>query len=144
MKISVIMPVFNEKNTIEEIIKRIKAVDIPKEIIIVDDSTDETREILKKYQSGDEIKMIFRKKKKNQGKGSAIREGLKYVTGDIVVIQDADLEYDPQDYHELIKPIVDGKAEVVYGSRILGKGRKSYWSFYLGGIIMCCRFSLGG
>ena len=82
------------------------------------------------------MSIIFREKKKNQGKGSAIKEGLKYVIGDIVIIQDADLEYEPEDYHLLIKPIIDGRAKIVYGSRIKGGGRKSYWSFYLGGRLL--------
>lgn len=148
MKLSVIIPVFNEKNTIAEVLRRVITVDLlslglKKEIIVVDDgSTDGTREILKQYQVSsiqypvksqpiNEIKVIYHEK--NMGKGAAIRTGLVNVTGDIVIIQDADLEYDPQDYPKLIEPILSGKAKVVYGSRILGKGRKSYWSFYIGG-----------
>jgi len=119
MKISIIMPVYNEKNTIKEIIRRVNAVklkDINKEIIIVDDySSDGTREILK----GIKEKVILHDK--NRGKGAAIRTGLKYATGDLVLIQDADLEYDPNDYRGLIAKLFDSNADVIYGSRFLGK-----------------------
>lgn len=115
MKLSIIMPVYNEKNTINEIISRVMAVSIPKELIIVDDfSKDGTREMLKKIRSRD-IKTIFHER--NYGKGHALRTGIKHATGDIVIIQDADLEYDPQEYAKLIKPIIDGKVKVVYGTR---------------------------
>ncbi len=136
MKLSVIIPVYNEEKTISEIIKRVKAVNLKKEIIVVEDgSTDRTKEILKEIvkekDKDNEIKLIARPKK--YGKGEAIRTGLKDVTGDIVIIQDADLEYDPNDYYALIRPIVEGKTIVVYGSRELGKNRKSSLSFFLGG-----------
>ena len=141
MKLSIIIPIYNEEKTIKEILKHVLAVDISKynlkkEIIIVDDgSTDGTRKILAEIENSgnnfNQIKIIYHSK--NQGKGSAIRSGLKYTTGDIILIQDADLEYDPNDYYRLIRPILDGKARIVYGSRILGEGKKSYWSFYLGG-----------
>jgi dolichol-phosphate mannosyltransferase len=139
MKLSVIIPVFNEKGTISELLGKVKSVDVEKEIVIVDDgSTDGTRGILEAVAGcrmpdagKNEIKIIYHEK--NQGKGVAIRTGLKNITGDIVIIQDADLEYDPQDYPKLIEPILSGKAKAVYGSRILGKGRRSYWSFYIGG-----------
>lgn len=115
MKLSVIMPVFNEKNTIKEIIKKVLAVKIQKEIIIVDDySTDGTREMLKKIKNKN-IKVVFHEK--NCGKGRAIRTGIKHISGDIVIIQDADLEYDPQDYLKLVEPIVKGETKVVYGTR---------------------------
>jgi glycosyltransferase involved in cell wall biosynthesis len=115
MKLSVIVPVYNEKETIREIIKRIKAVKVQKEIIIVDDfSTDGTREILKKIKDKC-IKVVFHER--NYGKGHAIRTGIKYATGDVVIIQDADLEYDPQDYIKLIEPIKMREAKVVYGTR---------------------------
>jgi len=135
MKLSIIIPVYNEKSTIKEIIHRIKNVPIDKEIIIADDcSTDGTREILRKLQSEEydkgEIKIIYHEK--NMGKGWAIRTALKYVSGEIVIIQDADLEYEPEDYPRLIEPIVSGEASVVYGPRSLGK-KISYLSFYLGG-----------
>lgn len=120
MRLSIIVPVFNEKDTIAEIFRRIRTVDvgIEKEIIIIDDgSTDGTTQILKNI-SVDGVKILFRRK--NIGKGCAIRRALKVVTGDIVLIQDADLEYNPGDYKRLIKPILNEKAVVVYGSRWLG------------------------
>ncbi len=118
MKLSVIMPVYNEVRTIEEIIRRVKAVDIDKEIVIVDDgSTDGTREYLQKI-SDPLIRVFFQEK--NMGKGAAVRTGVAEATGDVIVIQDADLEYNPQEYHQLIKPILDGRADVVYGSRFRG------------------------
>lgn len=135
MKLSVIIPCYNEKETILEILRRVEAVELDKEIVIVDDgSTDETREILKSV-SPTEAAVYFHER--NQGKGAAIRTGLQHVSGDIVIIQDADLEYDPQDFYELIKPIVEGRAEVVYGSRVLGKNfRISYLRYYWGGRLL--------
>jgi glycosyltransferase involved in cell wall biosynthesis len=115
MKLSVIIPVYNEKRTIHQLIDSVVAVDIEKEIILIDDgSSDGTREILQQLKL-DQAKTVFHER--NRGKGAAIRSGLPHVTGDIVIIQDGDLEYDPQDYHKLIQPILDGKAEVVYGTR---------------------------
>jgi len=125
VKLSIIIPVYNEKANIAAVIDAVKTVDLPKEIIVVDDgSTDGTSEILESYKDDETIRI--HSSVLNFGKGTAIRVGLKYVTGDIVVIQDADLEYDPQQIPELIKPIVDGKADVVYGSRFKGsiKGMK--------------------
>jgi glycosyltransferase involved in cell wall biosynthesis len=117
MKLSVVIPVFNEKDTILEIYRAVKAVDLEKEIILVDDfSTDGTRDILLTLH--DENTRIFFHEH-NKGKGAALRTGFEQVTGDIIVIQDADLEYDPQQYPKLIKPILDGKADVVYGSRFV-------------------------
>ena len=135
MKLSIIIPVFNEKQTILEILNKIELVDLSvfpcdKEIIIVDDfSTDGTRDILKPLEN--KYKIIYHEK--NMGKGSAIRTGLKEVTGGIVIIQDADMEYDPNDYAKLIKPIIEGTAKVVYGSRYLVSNKMSSLSFYLGG-----------
>ena len=118
MKLSVLMPVYNEKNTIEEIIRRVQAVELDKEIIIVDDgSTDGTRDILAKIDA-DNVKVVLQPE--NGGKGSAIREAMKHFTGDVALIQDADLEYDPREYPRLLEPILDGRADVVYGSRFLG------------------------
>ncbi len=141
MKLSVIVPVYDEKTSILEILKRVRQVPVQKEIIVVDDgSTDGTREILENVindkWSGDsekqnEIEVIF--KKKNEGKGAAIREGLKHVSGEVVVIQDADLEYDPKDWLKMLLVMREKNADVVYGSRVLGKGEKSSVAFYLGG-----------
>ena len=117
--ISVIIPVYNEVNTIKEIVERVQSVDLAKEIIIVDDaSTDGTREVLNALKEGEGITVLFHES--NQGKGAALRTACKQVKGDIVIIQDADLEYDPQEYSKLIRPIIEGKADAVYGSRFLG------------------------
>ena len=118
MKISVVMPVYNEAKTVRELVKRVEDVDLEKEIIIVDDcSTDGTRNILKGLDKNPGIRVLYHDK--NMGKGAALRTGFKHITGDIVIIQDADLEYNPQEYHRLIKPILDGRADVVYGSRFV-------------------------
>jgi len=120
MKLSVIIPVFNEKNTVLELLRRVEAVplSLEKEIIVVDDfSTDGTREVLGGLGRPD-IRVLFHAK--NMGKGSALRTGFSEATGDIVIIQDADLEYDPAEYPGLLAPILDGRADVVYGSRFLG------------------------
>lgn len=114
-QLSVIIPVYNEKNTIKEIVRKVKAVKIPKEIILVDDgSTDGTREILKTMKSKN-VKVALHKR--NYGKGYAVRTGIKKASGEITIIQDADLEYEPNEFPKLIKPIVDGKTKVVYGTR---------------------------
>jgi len=121
-KLSVVVPVFNEKQWIREILRRIQDVPIPKEVIIVDDfSTDGTREILKELEKPD-IRVIYQPH--NQGKGAALREGFRHVTGDVVIVQDADLEYDPAEYPRLIQPIVDGRADVVIGSRFIGDSHR--------------------
>ena len=118
-RLSIIVPVYNEKNTIVEILRRVQSVDIPKEIIVVDDfSTDGTRELLHTLVPAAGLKIQLHPC--NRGKGAALRTGFAMATGDIVVIQDADLEYDPAEYPTLIGPILDDKADVVYGSRFLG------------------------
>lgn len=119
VKLSVIIPCYNEVGHITKVLDAVKAVDIPKEIIVVDDgSTDHTAEVVEDYNQDGAINLHL--SPHNFGKGAAIRTGLRYVTGDIVIIQDADLEYDPQQYPQIIKPIIDGNAEVVYGSRFAG------------------------
>ncbi|MCL5951310.1 MAG: glycosyltransferase family 2 protein [Chloroflexi bacterium] len=118
MKLSILIPVYNERTTVLEILKRVQAVPFEKEIIAVDDgSTDGTRELLQQACK-DGLTVLYHTQ--NQGKGAAIRTALAHATGDIVVIQDADLEYDPKDYGQLVQPIVEGRAKVVYGSRFLG------------------------
>ena len=137
MKISIIIPVFNEKNSIEEIIKRVQAVDVglEKEIIIVDDcSQDGTRQILEKLNYPN-MKLFFHSK--NKGKGAALQTGFSKAEGDIILIQDADLEYDPKEYHKLLEPILDGRADVVYGSRFLGgPHRVLFFWHYVGNKIL--------
>ncbi len=126
-KLCIIMPVYNERQTVEEIVRRVLGVDlngIQKELILVDDgSTDGTRDVLQTLsrQELSGVKVVLHRH--NQGKGAAIRTGLSHANGDLIVIQDADLEYDPRDYAVLLQPILDGKADVVYGSRFLGPHR---------------------
>jgi glycosyltransferase involved in cell wall biosynthesis len=132
VKLSVVIPVYNEKATVREILERVRAVNLPKEIIIVDDfSTDGTREILQELGSADDLKVVLQAR--NMGKGAALRAGFEAVTGDIVIIQDADLEYDPAEYPVLVQPILANKADVVYGSRFLsGPHRVLLFWHYLG------------
>ena len=121
MKLSVIIPCYNEENTLKGILDKISNQNfIEKEIIVIDDfSTDNSRKILANYQQDQEnVKIIYNLQ--NRGKGYSIRQGLKLATGDIILIQDADLEYSPDDYKNLIKPILDGNADVVFGSRFIG------------------------
>jgi len=132
MKLSVIIPVYNEVNTIAKIIERVKEVPVEKEIIVVDDgSTDGTRE---KIDSISGIKVL--KHEGNCGKGAAIRTGLTIASGELTITQDADLEYDPNDYLELIKPIEEGVADVVYGSRNLGNNKSGMKAYKWGGVFL--------
>jgi glycosyltransferase involved in cell wall biosynthesis len=141
MKLSVVIPVYNEKTTIAEVIHRVQAVDVgmEKEILVVDDgSTDGTRDILEKLASGP-IKVVLHEK--NKGKGCALHTGFSQAEGDIVLVQDADLEYDPRDYPKLLEPILDGRADVVYGSRFLGgPHRVLFFWHYVGNRLLtaCC------
>lgn len=137
MKLSIIIPVFNEETNIAKVISQVRnaPVTIKKEIIVVDDgSSDKTREILKNYRNDKEIKIIFQAS--NQGKGYAIRQGLKEASGDIVLIQDADLEYSVQDYPIILKEFIQNKAKVVYGSRFLGKISGMRWPNWLANKIL--------
>jgi glycosyltransferase involved in cell wall biosynthesis len=120
MKLSILIPCFNERNTIDEILSRVEAcAHQPKEIIVIDDySTDGTRDILSKRASRDSERIIFHER--NQGKGAALRTGIAAATGDIVITQDSDLEYDPSEIPRVIEPIIAGRADVVYGSRFVG------------------------
>lgn len=135
MKLSIIMPVFNEEKNILKILRKVQAVKLPmdKEIIIIDDgSKDKTRELLSKIKSKG-VKIFLHEK--NKGKGAAIRTGLSKVSGDIILIQDADNEYDPNEYPELIEPLLKG-AMVVYGSRLYGKHITRYQFYYLGNKVL--------
>lgn len=140
MKLSIIIPAFNEENTISKVIGKVKSTalkGIKKEIIVVDDfSTDSTRKILSKSK-GKEIKVFFHKK--NLGKGAAIRTALRHATGEIILIQDADLEYNPKEYPKLLQPILDNKTKVVYGSRIeaIRKNLKNMYKLhYFGNVFL--------
>lgn len=126
LTLSVVMPVYNEQNTLKEAVGAVLNVDVVKELIIVDDgSTDRTREVLKTLGGDKRIKVFYHEK--NQGKGAALQTGFKEVTGDVVAIQDADLEYDPQEFREMIVPIENGRADVVYGSRLtFAKPQRAY------------------
>lgn len=127
MLLSVIIPCYNEERTIEAIITQVQAVILEKEMIVVDDcSRDRSPEIVARLAATDPRIRIIRQPR-NRGKGEAIRTGLRYATGEIVIVQDADLEYDPNDYYELIRPIVAGRVDVVFGSRFLGRHTGMYF-----------------
>lgn len=129
--LSVVMPVYNEIGTVEEIIRRVLAVPIRKQLIVVDDaSTDGTRDVLNRLQT--ELDFTLLLQRRNQGKGAALRRGFEAVSGDLVVIQDADLEYSPEEFPQLIDLICQGRADVVYGSRFLGRHRVFLFTHYAG------------
>ncbi|MGE3818322.1 MAG: glycosyltransferase family 2 protein [Isosphaeraceae bacterium] len=119
--LTVVIPVYKEVDTIQEIVRQVRAVPVRKQIILVDDfSTDGTRELLQKWKTTEpDLTILFHER--NQGKGAALRTGFKHAEGQIVIVQDADLEYDPSEYPRLIQPIIEGKADVVYGSRFIGE-----------------------
>ena len=118
MKISIVIPVYNEEKTVQETIAKVSQIPFEKEILVIDDgSTDKTPEVLRSLQGNS---LILLRHEQNKGKGAALRTGFSKVTGDIILIQDADLEYNPEDYPALLQPILEGKADVVYGSRFLG------------------------
>ena len=121
MKLSVVIPIYNELETLNEILRRVEATKFDKEIILVDDySIDGTRDLLKDYENREGYQVFYHSR--NKGKGAALRTGFENVQGDIVLIQDADLEYNPEDYPQILAPILDKRADVVYGSRFLGGG----------------------
>ena len=148
MKISVVIPAFNERLFIEELLLRVQAIDIEKEILVIDDgSTDGTRALLQEFQNAQmagtrevpvqdgrrvlaltNIQFLFQER--NRGKGAALRRGFEAAAGDIILVQDADLEYDPQDYAKLLAPIFDGRADVVYGSRFLGGPQRVHFFWH--------------
>ena len=145
MKLSVLVPVYNEERTLEEVVRRVCAVQMPKEIILVDDgSKDRSREILTRLEQESDrakdplnrIKIFFQPD--NQGKGAALKAAFSHVTGDVVIIQDADLEYDPKDYPRLLEPIQAGLADVVYGTRFFGGGahRVLFFWHYVGNLTL--------
>jgi glycosyltransferase involved in cell wall biosynthesis len=145
VKLSVLIPVYNEERTLEEVVRRVCAVQMPKEIILVDDgSNDQSRQILKKLQEDkDRIQDPLNQFRVflqpfNQGKGAALKAGFSHVTGDVIIIQDADLEYDPKDYPGLLEPIQAGLADVVYGTRFYGGGahRVLFFWHYVGNLAL--------
>lgn len=134
MKLSVIVPVYNEVDTIAEVLRRVREVPVEKEVVVVDDgSQDGTREWLQRYQAPD-TRVVFHDR--NRGKGAAIRTGLQHVTGDVILIQDADLELDPAEYPVLLEPIRRGETQVVFGSRFLRRPERVWWATYLANRIL--------
>lgn len=131
MIISVVIPVYNEKTTLCEIIRRVEAVDMRKEIVLVDDgSTDGTRDALREYENREGFQVVYHDR--NRGKGAALRTGFEKARGEIIIIQDADLEYNPKDYPVLLEPILDGRADVVFGSRFMGGPHRVllFWHYF--------------
>ncbi|MBC7788446.1 MAG: glycosyltransferase family 2 protein [Anaerolineae bacterium] len=133
MKLTVVIPVYNESATLRQLVERVRAVPIEKEIVIVDDcSTDGTADVLRQISAHPDIVALYHLQ--NAGKGAALRTGFAAATGDVIIVQDADLEYDPDEYPKLLKPIIDGKADVVFGSRFTGgeSHRVLYFWHYVG------------
>ena len=134
MRLSIIMPVYNERETLREILRQVRAVELPdieKEIIVIDDgSTDGSRDILNDEAQAGDLVVLYHEQ--NRGKGAAVRTGIEHASGDIIIIQDADLEYDPRDYEKLIQPIIEGRVTVVYGSRFLGPRKAMLFWHMLG------------
>jgi glycosyltransferase involved in cell wall biosynthesis len=128
-KLSVVIPVYNEERWIREVVRRVRAVPISKELVIVEDcSTDRTREVLQGLEGGD-VRVFYQER--NQGKGAALRRGFREATGDVVLVQDADLEYDPAEYPRLLQPILENRADVVFGSRFIGETHRVlyFWHY---------------
>jgi len=137
MKLSVLIPVYNEEATLKEIISRVRATGVVHEIVVIDDgSTDRTSDILDRLKHSDTPSLHLLKHETNQGKGAAIRTGLESVTGDFVLVQDADLEYNPDEYQTLLDPLSDPEVKVVYGSRNLQRNPRSSVFFYWGGRLL--------
>jgi glycosyltransferase involved in cell wall biosynthesis len=129
-KLSVVIPVYNEERWLAELVRRVQAVPMPKELILVNDrSTDGTQAILEQLERQYENVRVFHQPV-NMGKGAALREGFKHATGDVVIVQDADWEYDPAEYPKLVQPILDGRADVVFGSRFIGESHRVLYFFH--------------
>lgn len=140
LKLSIVIPIYNERETLETLIAKVNSVDYDKEILLIDDfSSDGTREVLKKYENKENFQVLYHDH--NQGKGAALRTGFSNVNGDIIIIQDADLEYNPADYGTLIEPILDGRADVVYGSRFLGGPHRVLFFWHFIGNMVLTTFS---
>lgn len=132
IKLSVIIPCFNERATVEEIVRQILATELVHEIVIVDDgSTDGTHDVLARLSSLDRVRVVSHER--NLGKGAAVRTGLEHATGEVMLVQDADLEYDPRDYPAMLRPIEEGRAKAVYGSRFLGGPRRTMFFWHMVG-----------
>ena len=140
LKLSIVIPIYNERETLETLIAKVNSVDYDKEILLIDDfSIDGTREVLKRYENKENFQVLYHDH--NQGKGAALRTGFSNVNGDIIIIQDADLEYNPADYGTLIEPILDGRADVVYGSRFLGGPHRVLFFWHSIGNMVLTTFS---
>ena len=137
LRLSIIVPVYNERYTIIDVLTRVLAVDLEKQIVVVDDgSTDGTAELLEDWVRRQPDWVAVRRHVTNQGKGAAVRTGLREATGDYVIIQDGDLEYDPSDYSKLLAPLVEGDTRVVYGSRFLGNNPRMFFSQRVGNVVL--------